>query len=94
MVARPSIIFGDSTKNFLNGDLLAAALRFNRKVDVFVPPTARQNLFVCHPPRPSLFQSGVSVRSHLLHPSRIDSRWEKKPATNANSNGHKDPYRK
>jgi hypothetical protein len=63
MVARLSVIFGDGMKNFLDGDLLAATLRFNREIDVFVPPMARQNLFVCHPPRPSLFQSGVRARS-------------------------------
>jgi hypothetical protein len=26
MVVRPSVIFGDGTKNFLDGDLLAAVL--------------------------------------------------------------------
>jgi hypothetical protein len=32
MVARPIIIFGDGTKNFLDSDLLAAALQSNREV--------------------------------------------------------------
>jgi hypothetical protein len=31
MVARLSVIFGDSTKNFLDGDLLTAALRSNHE---------------------------------------------------------------
>jgi hypothetical protein len=36
MVAQPSVIFGDGTKNFLDDDLLAGALRSNREVDIFV----------------------------------------------------------
>jgi hypothetical protein len=36
MVARPSVIFGDGTKNFLNDDLLTGALQSNREVGVFV----------------------------------------------------------
>jgi hypothetical protein len=30
MVARPNVVFGDNTKNFLDSDLLAAGLRSNR----------------------------------------------------------------
>jgi hypothetical protein len=37
MVARLCVIFGDGMKNFLDGDLLVGAVRFNREVDVFVP---------------------------------------------------------
>jgi hypothetical protein len=43
MMARPSVIFGDSTKNFLDDDLLAGALRSNHEVDIFVLRMARQN---------------------------------------------------
>jgi hypothetical protein len=50
MVARPSVIFGDGTKNFLDGDLVIAALRSNRKVDVFVFRVARQIFSCVHPP--------------------------------------------
>jgi hypothetical protein len=32
MVARPSVIFGDGTKNFLDDDLLVGALRSIREV--------------------------------------------------------------
>jgi hypothetical protein len=43
MMARPSVIFGDSTKNFLDDDLLAGALRSNHEVDIFVLRMAHQN---------------------------------------------------
>jgi hypothetical protein len=52
MVARPSVIFGDDMKNFLDDDLLAGALRSNREVDVFVLRMARQFFFTTHPPMP------------------------------------------
>jgi hypothetical protein len=42
MVARPNVIFGDNTKNFLDSDLLAAALRSNREV----APARRTRLHV------------------------------------------------
>jgi hypothetical protein len=45
MVARPSVIFGDGTKYFLDDDLLAVGLRSNHEVDVFVLRMARQKFF-------------------------------------------------
>jgi hypothetical protein len=52
MVTRPSVIFGDGTKNFLDDDLLADAFRSNREVDVFVLRMARQKfLRPAHPTR-------------------------------------------
>jgi hypothetical protein len=45
MVARPSVIFGDGTKNFLDDDLLTDTLRSNRKVNNTVLRTARQKFF-------------------------------------------------
>jgi hypothetical protein len=45
MVARPSVIFGDGTKNFLDDDLLAGTLRSNREVDIIVLRMARQKFF-------------------------------------------------
>jgi hypothetical protein len=49
MVARLSFIFGDGTKNFLDGDLLAATLRSNREVYIFIFRMARQS-FSCVQP--------------------------------------------
>jgi hypothetical protein len=36
MVTKLSVIFGDGTKNFPDGDLLAATLRSNHEVDIFI----------------------------------------------------------
>jgi hypothetical protein len=66
MVARPSVIFGDSTKNFLDDDLLAGALqsdRADREVDIFVLRMARQKLFATHPSIPVIYSQDSSAPS-------------------------------
>jgi hypothetical protein len=45
MVARPSVIFGDGTKNFLDDDLLPGALLSNREVDIFALRMASHKFF-------------------------------------------------
>jgi hypothetical protein len=63
MVVRPSVIFGDSTKNFLDDDLLAGALQSDREVDIFVLPMARQKLFATHPSIPVIYSQESSAPS-------------------------------
>jgi hypothetical protein len=63
MVARPSVIFGDSTKNFLDDDLLAGALQSDREVDIFVLRMARQKLFATHPSIPVIYSQDSSAPS-------------------------------
>jgi hypothetical protein len=63
MVARPSVIFGDSTKNFLDDDLLAGALQSDREVDIFVLRMARQKLFATHPSIPVIYSQESSAPS-------------------------------
>jgi hypothetical protein len=63
MVVRPSVIFGDSTKNFLDDDLLAGALQSDREVDIFVLRMARQKLFATHPSIPVIYSQESSAPS-------------------------------
>jgi hypothetical protein len=64
MVARPSVIFGDGTKNFLDDDLLACALRSNHEVDIFIIRMARKKFL----------QSGRScMRLTSITSARCDS---------------------
>jgi hypothetical protein len=62
MVARLSVIFGDGTKNFLDGDLLTAVLRSNREVDVFVLRLARQNFSTSDHPPGEIYLRGEGTR--------------------------------
>jgi uncharacterized protein YwbE len=60
MVARPSVIFGDDTKNFLDDDLLTGALRSIREVGVAPEIVSRS------PTHPIIYGSGIdNIRLHL-----------------------------
>jgi hypothetical protein len=74
MVARPSVIFCDGTKNFLDGDLLAAALRFNREVDIFVFRMARQRFSCVYPPTHMPVMRLMAQRLRSTPRDQIDGR--------------------
>jgi hypothetical protein len=60
-------------KGYLRSDLLAATLRSNREVDVFVLHTARQEIFSHSPTHRTIYSGVHKVRQHLCAPTKNTS---------------------